>query len=181
MATTRTFTVEDMAERSNADNWELRRGELLIVQPLSFDRSDIALGIGSALRSHVLARGLGRVVGTDGGFILSRNPDTVLAPDAAFVRTAKLPPPEERQRFVEVVPDLVVEVVSPDDRASEVQETVQLYLEAGTQLVVGVYPRQRYVRTFSPDGASRRSREGDELDFNEIIPGLRLPVNDILA
>ncbi|HMM41035.1 MAG TPA: Uma2 family endonuclease, partial [Thermomicrobiales bacterium] len=121
------------------------------------------------------------VVGGNAGFILQRNPDTLLAPDAAFVRTDRLPPADERERFLAVVPDLVVEVVSPNDRARDIEEKVQIYLESGVIVALVVYPRLRQIRTYSCDGSSRLYRHDETLDLDSVVPGFSLSVAEVFA
>lgn len=86
MSATRVTTIEDLASIEGVERHELVRGELVTMPPSNFEHSDIALGIASALRTHVMSQGLGRVVGENAGFVLQRNPDTLLAPDAASRR-----------------------------------------------------------------------------------------------
>ncbi len=102
--------------------YDLIRGALRRMPPAGFEHGYIAAEIGARLRTYAREQGLGPVVAAETGFVIGRDPDTVLAPDAAFVRSDRLPPPEQRKGFLELAPDLVVEVVSPSDRASEVTE-----------------------------------------------------------
>ena len=181
MSATRLMTVEELTSLEGVERHEIVRGVLVTMPPSNFEHSDIALGIAATLRQHVMERRLGRVVGGNAGFILQRNPDTLLAPDAAFVRTDRLPPADERERFLAVVPDLVVEVVSPTDRARDVEEKVQLYLEAGVQVALVVYPRLRHIRTYSSDGSSRLYRHDETLDLDSVVPGFSLSVAEVFA
>lgn len=181
MSATRITTIEDLASIDGVERHEIVRGELVTMPPSNFEHSDIALAIAAALRLHVMSHGLGRVVGENAGFVLQRNPDTLLAPDAAYVSADRLPPADERERFLALVPDLVVEVVSPNDRARDIEEKVQLYLGAGVRVALVVYPRLRHIRSFSHDGSSRLYRDDDILDLDPVVPGFSLPVADVFV
>ena len=111
--------------------------------------------------------------------MLSRDPDTVLAPDAAFVRADRVPPPGHRQGFAALAPDLVVEVVSPTDRAGAVADKALRWLESGTRLVWVVYPDRRLVAEHFPDGTVHLRQAEDLLDGGDVLPGFRVPVSEL--
>ncbi|RIK39145.1 MAG: Uma2 family endonuclease [Chloroflexi bacterium] len=181
MVTTKLMTIEDIERLPDAQRCEIVRGEVREVAPSNFDHSDIALGIGAHLREFVMRNRLGRVVGSDAGFILARHPDTLLATDAAFVRGERLPPREQRQRFLDVVPDLVVEVLSPTNTATEMSDKVLAYLEAGIRLVWVVDPFRHTVTVYTPDRSAQIVIEGETLDGGEVLPGFSLPVADLFV
>ena len=180
MATTKLMTAEDL-ECMEDDGWrhELIRGELIQIPLGSFLHSKIAAWIGTLLSVHVCAQRLGDVTGANGGYILSRNPDVVVAPDAAFVRADRLP--EEFPTYLELAPDLVVEVVSPSDRMNDVTDKVMLYLDAGTQLVWVVQPRFKTVTVHYPDRTTKTFTSADELDGGDVLPGFQLRVSDLFS
>lgn len=159
---------------------ELVSGEVISMPPAGLDHGDDALTIGLHLRRHVDRHGGGRVV-VKVGFLLFHDPDTVRAPDVAFVSEARLPPAEERSRFVEGPPDLAVEVVSPGDTATEVLTKVQEYLTAGARLVWVVERRTRTVSIYRADGTVQLLRSGETLSGEDVLPGFALLVNDIFS
>ena len=179
MATT---SVTDAAELSELPDdgyrYELIRGELIRMSSTGFEHLDIVGLLIYLLRSFVMPRDLG-VVGGEGGFVLERDPETVLAPDVMFVRNDLPPPKEEWAGFLDLAPDLAVEVLSPADRAGHVNDKVLIYLEAGVQLVWIVDPGRRIVTVWEPDRTARVLAEGDELDGGEVLPGFRLPVAEL--
>lgn len=181
MVTTKLMTVEDVERLPESERFEIMRGEVRSMPPSNFDHSDISLGIGARVREFVMRNNLGRVVGADAGFILSRMPDTLLAPDAAFVRGERLPARDERQQFLEVVPDLAIEVLSPSNTATEMSDKVLAYLEAGTQLVWVVDPFRKIVTVFTPDRSSHIHIEGETLDGGDVLPGFSVAVAEIFA
>jgi len=164
-------------ERASAsgERYELMRGELRRMAPAGGEHGEVGTEFVFHLRAHV-GRVLGRVYNADTGFILARSPDTVLAPDAAFVRADRLPAPSDRRGFLPVVPDLVVEVVSPWDRPRDVEEKVALYLQSGVRLVWLVHPARRTVTVYAPNAEPRVLGPADTLDGGDVLPGFRLPV-----
>src|SRR5206468_10326231 len=119
--TTRLVTAAEL-ERMPDDDWrsELVRGRLIRMSPAAPRHGIVAMAIGARLHAHVKARNLG-IVGPEIGFKLESDPDTVRAPDMAFLGRDRLPPHDARG-FYKGAPDLAVEVLSPDDRPSEVAE-----------------------------------------------------------
>jgi Uma2 family endonuclease len=176
-------TTEDL-ECLEADGYryDLLAGELIRMSPGGFEHGRLAARIAarfvSFLDSHA---GFGVAVGAETGFRLARNPDTVLGPDAAVVTLDRLPPADQRSGYLELAPDLVVELVSPSDRWSTVSEKVEAYLAAGVRLVWVIEPRARAVRVYTPAGAERRLRAnaGDVLEAEPVLPGFRLPLAEL--
>src|SRR6478672_8542272 len=115
MATTRLLTAEDLWELNEPSDYELIRGELRPMPPVGGEHAEIGTNIILELGNFVRHNRLGRVYTPDAGFILARDPDIVLAPDAAFVREDRLPPREQRKRFLPLSPDLAVEILSPSN------------------------------------------------------------------
>lgn len=181
MTTTRLYTAEDLFEMGDTDgSFELVRGELVPMTPTGGAHGGNSSRIDYALRGHAELEGLGFVFVSEVGFILSRDPDVVRAPDVSFVLAERLPDGEP-DGFIPFAPDIAVEVVSPSDRQSDVQAKVVEYLDAGTRLVVVVEPKSRTVTVYAADGTARVLREGDTLDGGDVLPGFRLPLARIFG
>ena len=162
--------------------YDLLAGELIRVSPGGFDHGRIAARIAARLVTFLDSHPeMGVAVGAETGFRLARDPDTVLGPDAAVVRPERLPPADQRRGYLELAPDLVVEIVSPTDRWTTVSEKVDAYLAAGVTLVWVVEPRARAVRVYTPAGTERRLRAetGDILEAEPVLPGFRLGLLDL--
>ena len=170
-------TAEQLLRAQDVGRCELVRGELRTMIPPGFEHSLIAMNLGWEVSNHVRAHDLGRVV-TEPGFILARDPDTVRAPDIAFVRAERL---VRTAGYFEGAPDLAVEVLSPDDRPGYVREKVAEWLEAGTQAVWVVDPRARTVVVHESNQEPSLLREADTLDGGELLPGFELAVRDIFS
>ena len=172
-------TAEQLLRARETGRCELVRGELHTMIPPGFEHGRIALNLGAAIATYVKAHRLGAAVAAETGFLISRDPDTVRAPDVAFVRASRAPTPS--RGYYPGAPDLAVEVLSPDDRPGYVREKVAEWLEAGAQAVWVVDPRTRMVTVHAPDGEPRVLGERDTLPGGEVLPGFRVAVADIFA
>lgn len=159
--------------------YELIDGELIRMPPSQPDHSTVGVMFSASLVTHVVPRKPGMVFGADAGFWFASNPDTVMAPDAAFVRGDRLPAKTDRRRYWKVAPDLAVEVVSPSDRRTAVLAKVDRYLRYGVRLVVVVWPATRTMTLHRAREAVEELGHGDVFDAGDVVPGFRLPVADL--
>lgn len=175
----RLMTAEDLERLSKGHcRRELIAGVLAEMSPVGGEHGEVTLRVGSTLRTFVLLRRLGKVV-TETGFVLSRDPDTVRAPDIAFVSAARLGPTGLPNGYIEGAPDLAIEVVSPGDSADDIQTKLAEYLAAGTRLVWVLHPRSRTVLAVKADGVARVLGAGDRLDGDDVLPGFSILVDDL--
>ena len=158
---------------------ELVRGRLLTMAPPGEEHGWLMMNLGGPLAQHVRTHGLGRVYG-ELGCKLETDPDTVRAPDAAFIRQARLTARPQSGYWLGA-PDLVVEVISPSDRYSEVDDKVATWLDHGTQMALVVNPRWRSVMMHQPGQPPRLLTEDDTLDGLDVVPGWPLPVRDLFS
>ena len=121
------------------------------------------------------------VIGGDPGFILARDPDTVLAPDIAFIRRERIPEVPLRDAFWPGPPDLAVEVISFNETATDLHEKALAWLEAGTSEVWVVNPAWRTVTVCRSATDIQTLTEGDELAAEGLLPGFRCGVGDLFA
>lgn len=184
MASSTLLTADDLLRLDDPDGLphELVRGVLHLVTPALLDHGSVVMRVSAALAGHVYPHGLGELFGESTGFLLERDPDTVLCPDVAFVASRRLPPDGlERRSFSELAPDLAVEVLSKSNRPREVRAKVADYLRLGVRCVWVVDPRKRVVRIHTPDGAERLVGEDGILDGGEVLPGFRCPVDSLFV
>jgi Uma2 family endonuclease len=159
---------------------ELVRGVLTVREPAGYQHGDVAMRLGAAIHAHVEAHRLGRVLAAETGFTLARKPDTVRAPDVAFISNERLPDPPPRG-FAELAPDLAVEVLSPDDRAGDVLEKVADWLKAGTRLVWVVDPIRVNARVYRADGSESLLNETDALQGEDVLPAFTCALRSVLG
>jgi Uma2 family endonuclease len=175
------MTAEELLELPDDHmRHELVEGELRTMSPAGGEHGRVALAIGARILQHVDEHGLGLAFAAETGFVLHRGPDTVRASDVAFVAAGRLPAGAGRG-FPELAPDLVVEVVSPSDRASEVAEKAAMWLDAGVRLVWVVDPQARLAAVHHPGGLVTVLRQDGVLDGEEVLPGFRLPLAPLFA
>ncbi len=161
--------------------YELVQGELRMMSPAGHEHGRIAMRIGSLLEQHVRANQLGEVYAAETGFLLSRDPDTVRAPDLAFVSSKRLLQYTDIAGYLPLAPDLVAEVVSPNDTFTQVEEKAVSWLAAGTAMVLVVDPGTRTVRTYRSKDNIEVHYEKDELDASDVVKDWRLAVGQIFA
>ena len=159
--------------------YELVEGELKVMTPASPRHGRIAMRMGSLIEQYARQHDLGIVYAAETGFQLRENPDTVRAADAAFVAKSRIPPEGEPEGYWAIAPDLVVEVVSPSDSASEVQSKVSDWLEAGCQLVWVVYPDTQTVTEYHSLTEIRVLTAGQSLEGGDTLPGFACLVSEI--
>ncbi|MEO7086524.1 MAG: Uma2 family endonuclease [Gemmatimonadaceae bacterium] len=156
---------------------ELVRGEIRMMSPAGGAHGIIVLNLVRALDAFVEEHRLGQCFADGTGFLLPGLGDTVRSPDVAFVRAGQLPDQGLGRGWVRVAPDLAVEVLSPDERTTELEEKLSDYWAAGTRLAWVVDPAWRGVTVRSPSGAQRRLSESETLDGGDVLPGFSLPVS----
>lgn len=176
------LTAEDLlALPDDGHSYELVDGELVEVSLPGGEHNSVMGNIYYGLRNYAQPRGLGRVLSGDTGIILRRAPDTVRGPDVCFISRERLPAGPLTAGYLDVVPDLVVEVVSPGDRAGKVDEKVQAWLRAGARLVWAVYPRTRSVVVHRGPHSSERYTDKDTIDAAPVLPDFRIQVAEFFA
>lgn len=176
--TTNPITAEQLLSMANIGPCELVKGEVIHMTPAGAEHGDIAAELLYRIKSHVEGRNLGKVYAAETGFIIARNPDTVRAPDVAFVRTARLPPGPLRGYFPGA-PDLAVEVISPSDLHSDVLAKVDEWLAAGALSVWVVDPPNGSIAVFHPGIQVARYRRPDELRDEPVLPGFALKLDKV--
>ena len=162
--------------------YELVDGELVPVMPATRTPSWVAGEVFGRMREHVLRTNAGAVYADVWcHLVLAYDPERLRAPDIAYFGPAKLESASDDEIF-HVVPDLAVEVFSPTNRRKpgDFQQRVRDYLDAGVPLLWIIYPDARYAMVHGPDGTARMKRESEALDGEEILPGFRLELGDLL-
>jgi Uma2 family endonuclease len=175
----RLVTAEEFERFPHDDyRYELVEGRVIQLSPVSFDHGRVVLQLGALLHRHLQHQPVGAVV-ADVGFKLASNPDTVRGPDIAFIRSDRMPQKGTRG-FLKGPPDLVVEVLSPDDRPGEVRAKTDEYLARGVRLVVVIDPDEKTATRFEPKAPQVVLRQdNDLLDLSNVIPGFSCHLREI--
>jgi Uma2 family endonuclease len=161
--------------------YELIDGKLREMPPTVNWHGEVEINLGTLLNVHVRAHRLGRVSCGEVLYILRRNPDRVRAADIAFIRQERVPPFEARQHIMEVVPDLVVEILSKNDTVEEISARIDDWLVAGVQMLWIVDPFRRTVTIYQPGRDPALLGEHGVLEGDPVVPGFRCPVAEIFA
>ena len=178
--TTRLMTAEDLFDLpDDGFRYELIRGELKKMSPAGQSHGEYAWSVAFPLGGHVETNRLGKMYIAETGFVLATDPDHVRAPDAAFISNERLREIGESEGFVQGAPDIAVEVISPSDRYTEVEEKVDDWLNAGCRAVIVVNPRRRTVKVHLSPTDVVILTESDTLEIDDVVPGWRMPVKDI--
>jgi Uma2 family endonuclease len=159
---------------------ELVEGRLLVREPAGLDHGRLAASLCTLLNAHVNPPAqppLGVVLAGDPGFWIERNPDTVRAPDVAFVRRDRWPT-HDTQQFGAFAPDLAIEIRSPSDRTGAVLHKVGQWLDAGVVSVWVIDPQRRTVQHFSGETITLLG-EHDTLNAAPVLEGLHIPLTEL--
>ncbi|MCZ0938678.1 MAG: Uma2 family endonuclease [Caldilineaceae bacterium] len=174
------LTADDLLRLySEGVRGELIRGALCETMPTGLTHGEIVMNLGGALRNFVRPRRLGRLVGSDSGMLLERDPDTVLEPDIAFISAQKLPLNVRLSGYYEGAPDLVVEIVSPSDGSREVYHKARMWISFGVSLVWVVNPENRTIEVHRPNQPLLSLTENEILDGGEVLLGFNYPLRDV--
>ena len=180
MSTAQLMTADELLHLNlPGKRTELVRGVLVVHEPAGCRHGEVANSLGNQLTNHANAENLGRVVAAETGFKLTKDPDTVRAPDVALIRRERLPDPSPAG-YAELAPDLVVEVLSPNDRPGEVLAKVADWLNAGCRLAWVVDPMRRHVRVYRADGTESLVTQSGTLVGEDVVPGFRCSVGSFL-
>ncbi len=182
MNTTTLITADQLLQMPrDGYRYELIAGELKKMTPASWKHGDAGGRLHALLGHHVVEHKLGKIFFAETGFLLARDPDTVRAPDIAFIHKDHLPAPLPEEAYWPGAPDLVVEVVSPSDTMSEIDGKVKTWLEAGVAMVWVVNPAWHDVTVYRSATDIKTLTEEDELSGEDVVAGFRCPVREIFA
>jgi Uma2 family endonuclease len=181
MSTTHSLATADelCVMPDDAFRYDLVRGELRRLPPAGSEHGAVAVNIAVVIAQFVKPHGRGVVFGAETGFKIASDPDTVRAPDLAFVRRERIPEQGIPRGFWPGAPDLAVEVVSPGDTYTEVEEKVHDWLNAGTRMVLVLNPRTRTVTIYISHTDVVRLTESDTLDGGDVLPGFTCRVAEL--
>ena len=179
---TKLITADELLQLySRGVRGELIRGELCETMSTGGKHGEAVMKTGILLGNFIMSRSLGRLAGSDSGVLLERDPDTVREPDIAYISAERLPLDVEVSGYYEVIPDLVVEVISPGDSAREVMDKALMWLSFGARMVWAINPESRSVDVYRPGERTVTLTETHTLDGLDIIPGFTCPVADIFG
>lgn len=180
MQSRRNTTAEQfLVEATRLGRCELVDGEVRTMSPAGYEHGLVAQRLAEILSSFVRRRGLGFVPTAETGFVVRRKPDTVRAPDVAFIRKARHERVGLIKAFFPGPPDLAAEVLSSDDRPGAVRDKVRTWLAAGCRLVWVIDPTQRTATVHRPGRLPQEVAASGTLSGGTVVRGFRVKLADL--
>jgi Uma2 family endonuclease len=175
----RPITGEELQQRPDWNPCELVEGRIVPMSPTGGEHGRVEGNFYRAIDACARSRRAGKVLVGEVGIFTRRNPDTVRGADVAFISNERYVRLDSKRGFLKVPPDLVVEVLSPDDRPGEVARKVREYLEAGVRLVWVADPETKTVIAHRSETDVREFREADRLPGDDVLPGFDVAVAEL--
>jgi Uma2 family endonuclease len=181
MSITSPFTADQLLRLPSGlgQRFELVEGELRVMSPAGWEHGAIVGNLQTILGAFIRQNRMGRVFGAETGFQLQTDPDTVRAPDFAFIAKKRLPKKLPSSSYWPGPPDLAVEVLSPSDRTGEVDEKITAWLSAGAQAVWVVDPKLQIVIIHLTGKRAQIRSVGETLEGEPVLPGFSCSVDEL--
>jgi Uma2 family endonuclease len=160
---------------------ELVRGEMRVMCLAGARHGRLAAKIGGILFEHERKTSVGMACGAGTGFVIAHDPDTVRAPDAAFISKDRFEAVGDTEKFWPGAPDLAVEVVSPNDTFREVQGKALEWVAAGCVAVLVIDPAQRTATVYRVGGDLHIYAGEEEIDLGDAVPGFSLALGELFG
>lgn len=170
------ITGEALLAMGDTHPCELIEGRIVYMSPTGFEHGSYETNFAESLRAFVRSQKLGKVVSGEVGVYTHRDPDTVRGVDAAFISHERLARRKKKSGFLDVAPELIVEVMSPDDRWSEVKQKLREYFAIGVRLVWVADPSDKTVYAYRSLTDVREFTETDALTGDDVLPGFTVSV-----
>lgn len=181
MTATRLMTADELLVLQPPDkDTELVRGRMIVREPPKPWHGLYSANLCRIVGTHVWAARLGVVCGQDTGFHVASDPDTVLAPDLAFVRAERIPSRDD-DRYWRLAPDLVAEIMSPGDRRKAVVRKINDWLDAGVRVAWLIEPKPRRATICFADGSEIEVEADGVLTAGDVLPGFACALRDVFA
>jgi Uma2 family endonuclease len=169
-------TGEQLLAMGNIGPCELVEGRIVMMSPTGDDHGGYESNFDEHIKVFVRKHQLGKVRVGEIGIYIRRNPDTVRAADVIFISNARYAQRKQKGGYLDVAPELVVEIMSPDDRWSEVKQKLRDYFSIGVKLVWVADPSDRTVHAYRSLTDVREFSEADMLTGDDVLPGFSVPV-----
>lgn len=181
MVANRLTTAKDLLNMGSDAHYELFRGELVWVPYVTPWSNQFTQFLAFSLYRHVKERDLGMVLFGDPGFTIETNPDTVVAPDIAFVERACIPEQIDEDDYLALVPNLIVEVASATDDPNHIQRKRETYDRVGVPLLWWIDPLENSATVHAYGRLIATLDRSGVLDPGSLVPGFRMPLEELFS
>lgn len=172
----RVYTAEELLLFPDEWRYELVEGRLREMPPTSDDHGSSTMDISVEIGIYVRANDLGRCWAAETGFVLARDPDTVLAPDFSFIAKERTGYQRTGHGYVPIAPDLVVETRSPSDRLPTMRDKMAQWLGFGVRIALLLDPIKRTLMVYTPNTPPVTLAPDDTFVGGEVLPSFALPL-----
>lgn len=172
---TRLITGAELEKMSNIGPCELVEGRIVPMSPTSYTHGEVELNFGSELRTFVRAHKLGKVQVGEVGIYTQRDPDTIRSADVLFISNERFSQ-QKSPGFLDVAPDLIVEVLSPSNSWSEITQKLREYFAIGVRLIWIADPETRSIFAYRALTDMREFTETDQVPGDDVLPGFSVAV-----
>jgi Uma2 family endonuclease len=157
---------------------ELDQGELIEMSPAGPFHGQVCMAVSGHLWYFIETHNLGNTYTAETGFILDEHPDTVLAPDFAFIRNERIAAIDNHRGYIRGAPDLVIETMSPSDSVKSATAKANQWLHFGARQCWIVNPQKRTVTILDANRDTREFSETEIIDTIELLPGFQCQVSE---
>jgi Uma2 family endonuclease len=176
----RVYTADELRAFPADWHYELIQGRLRLIMPTGFGHGMRTNRLATAISVYVYANDLGECTSAETGFLLSRNPDTVKAPDFAFVIASRVPA-TPAEGYAALAPDLVIETRSPSDRLPAIETKIREWLNDGVRVVIDLDPQRHELTVHRANQSPAVLGATDTLTLDDLLPGFVLPLGRLLT
>lgn len=173
------ITGEELFQRPDQGRCDLVEGRIVPMTPTGYFHGVVEFRLAAKLVDYADQSRRGVAFGGEAGILIRRNPDTIRAADAAFISNERSARRSSASSYLDVAPELVIEILSPDDRWNEVMEKLSDYFSAGVVAVWVCNPRRKEIFAYRSVTEGQRFGEGQILADEEILPGFTLSIDNL--
>ncbi|MBK8988860.1 MAG: Uma2 family endonuclease [Chloroflexi bacterium] len=174
------ITGEELLEMGDMGPCELVEGRIVPMSPTKIQHGRFEYKLARLLGDFVAENNLGEIMVGEVGIYVQRDPDTIRAADILFISHERLAQASPNS-FLDVPPELVVEILSPSDRWNDVRRKLREYFAAGVNVVLIIEPDEQTVSVYRAPTALQELTGTAVLTLDDILPGFRCVVADLFA
>jgi len=172
----RLITGDELYEMPDVALCELIDGRIVPMSPTNDQHGRIEFSFGRAIDEFARPRKLGQVMVGEVGIFTQRNPDRVRAADVLFISKERHAQRKKARGYLDIAPELVVEILSPEDTMQKITQKLREYFSIGVKLVWVADPDEQIVYVYRSLTDVREFKADDALPGDDVLPGFEVPV-----